>query len=146
MLTLIPEKIDFYISCVDLEVIYTENNTILKIEGQNFENYGQNTDLFSQISICFERVAEVKCVTLNFFECHYNTHRIIHWAENEETLSFWQQNGYHPDAKFYEIQNSDYLQSKKTLYDPKNRLNLKHFLVIGYDSYVEIVASGYKII
>lgn len=146
MLTLIPEKIDFYISCVDLEVIYTENNTILKIEGQNFENYSQNTAVFSEISICFECVAEVKCVSLNFFEHHYNAYHIIHWAESEETILFWQKNGYHPDAKFYEIQNSAYLQNQISLYDPKNCLKLKHFLVIGYDSYVEIIASGYKIL
>ena len=39
------------------------------------------------------------------------------------------------------MENSQYLQERKKLYDPRNRVNLKHYIITGYDGYVELVAS-----
>lgn len=48
-------------------------------------------------------------------------------------------------AQFYQVLNSDFLENKKGLFDPNDRLDLKHYLIIGYDSYLEVIASMYEI-
>ncbi|MCP1359037.1 hypothetical protein [Aneurinibacillus migulanus] len=52
---------------------------------------------------------------------------------------------YHPDSGFYEVIDSKHLQENIKRYDPRNRLNLKHYIVKGYDSYIELIASTYSV-
>lgn len=144
MICLTPEKIDFKISCVDLKLIYTEQQTILNIEGYTLDDYLIG-DVFSTLTLIFDIVAEVKCTTMNFFETHHNDISVIELADNQDDVAFWKEKGYHPDSGFYQLSHSDYLEAKRHLYDPKAQLDLKHFLVVGYDSYVEIIASTFKI-
>lgn len=47
-------------------------------------------------------------------------------------------------AGFYRIDNQE-IQNLQ-LYDPNNRLNLKNYIVEGYDSHLNIVASRFEII
>lgn len=144
MIILTPEKIDFKISCVDLELIYTEQQTTLKVEGYTLDEYLIG-DIFSELNLIFKIVAEVKCTTMNFFETHYKDISLIDPTGNQDKITFWKEKGYHPNSGFYQVSNSEYLETKRNLYDPNNKLDLKHFLIVGYDSYVEIIASQFKI-
>ncbi|MCY1660179.1 hypothetical protein [Chryseobacterium sp. SL1] len=143
MITLIPEKIDFQISTTDVELIYTETKSKINIEGQTLEQY-LDGKFYSELKITFEKVAEVKCTTLNFYEFNYNNYEIFNINEDLEKVEFWRKNNYNPDSGFYQIDNSEWLKTKSNIYDPKNRLNLKHFLIVGYDSYIELLASKYE--
>lgn len=60
-------------------------------------------------------------------------------------LNFWEHNygdfevsnNYTKNGFFY-VQNSTWNIKQ---YDPLNRLNLDHFLIVGYDSYLEVLAN-----
>lgn len=122
-MVLVPEKVDFTIATTDVEVVYTERNGVrLSVEVQIAEG------VYKKVDFLFTTVAQVKCTTLNFFEHHYNEFTI-------EGTS---------DTLFYQITNSPELRAKAPLFDPTGSLALKHYLLIGYDSYIEIIASGYK--
>jgi hypothetical protein len=43
------------------------------------------------------------------------------------------------------VVNSTYLQENVKKYDPKNRLGLRHYMITGYDGYVELIASTYSV-
>jgi hypothetical protein len=142
MLTLIPEKVDFQISTTDVEVVYAERKTVVKVEGLKLENYLAG-DKYSNIEISFARVAELKCTTLNFFESNYDEYQILNADKGSNKVEFWEKYQYNPDSGFYQVADSEWLKSKTKLYDPQNNLNLKHFLLVGYDSYVELLAADY---
>lgn len=92
MICLTPEKIDFKISCVDLKLIYTEQQTILNIEGYTLDGYLIG-DVFSTLTLIFDIVAEVKCTTMNFFETHHNDISVIELADNQDDVAFWKEKG-----------------------------------------------------
>ncbi|MBF6653982.1 hypothetical protein C3B47_14075 [Flavobacterium columnare] len=142
MITLIPEEVNFKISTTDILVKYVERDvTEISIDVLTLKNFFQN--LYTEYTIQFKDVAEVKCISLNFFEHNYDNHTIFKIDETKSDIDFWKEFGYSPDSGFYQIDNSEYLKERKNIYDPKNRLNLKHYLVIGNDSYIEVLASSY---
>ncbi|AFI88284.1 hypothetical protein EXT68_22640 [Pectobacterium parmentieri] len=139
---LVSEKVDFRISTTDLEAIYTESNGVkLRIDVQKIDDF--KNDTYREVELHFLTVAELKCITLNFFDFNYDNFKIQ--DEVDDTINHWQENGVNPNPHFYQIINSDILKSRRIIYDPKNRLNLKHYLIIGCDSYVEVIASKYEI-
>ncbi|MGO4528917.1 hypothetical protein AB4Z30_07535 [Paenibacillus sp. 2TAF8] len=141
-IVLMPEKVDFRISTTDLKAIYTESGGVtLRIDVQTREDVP--LDQYQEAEFTFSTVAELRCVTLNFFELHAGQVEGIPLAE--DTLHFWETNGYHPDPGFYQVMNSPILDKKRAFFDPRNRLDLKHYLVAGYDSYVEVIASSYQV-
>ncbi|MEN7550090.1 hypothetical protein AAG747_19370 [Rapidithrix thailandica] len=146
MKILIPEEVDFKISTTDLFVEYKERNSAkIKLESFLLEDFKQK-EKRTTIQIEFKLVAELKCISLNFQESNYENFEIL--DINEENVSeyeFWVINGYHPSSGFYQIDDSHWLKESKERYDPRNRLNLKHYLIEGYDSYVELLASNYVI-
>ncbi|GEM59300.1 hypothetical protein B0A78_03905 [Flavobacterium columnare NBRC 100251 = ATCC 23463] len=143
MYKLISEKVDFQISCTDIELIYTETKSKVNVEGQTLKQY-LDGETYSNIKIIFEKVAEVKCTTLNFYEFNYNEFEILKDDYDIEKVEYWKINNHNPDSGFYRVENSEWLQTKYKLYDPTGNLNLKHYLIIGYDSYIEILASRYN--
>lgn len=146
MIILIPEEVNFKISTTDLFLEYKERDiTKVKFEAFLLENFKERKN-YSSIQIEFKLVAELKCISLNFQESNYNNFEIFNI--NDDALTeheFWIINGYHPCAGFYQIDNSQWLNDCKAKYDPRNRLNLKHFLIEGNDSYIELLASDYVI-
>lgn len=142
MLTLIPEEVNFQISTTDVETVYTERESVIKLEGLKLENYIEGNK-YSNIKITFTRVAELRCITLNFFEFNYNKYQIFNIEEGLNKFEFWEKYNFNPESGFYQVDASEWLIEKIKLYDPKNDLKLKHFLIIGYDSYIELLASNY---
>ncbi|WP_109077559.1 hypothetical protein [Aggregatibacter kilianii] len=143
VIKLVPEKVDFLVSTTDLKVIYTESNGVkLYVDVQTYDDFEVNN--YRKLEVHFSVVAEVKCTTLNFFENHYNDFQIENFNERVREIDFWKENKYHPDPLFYQVADSGVLNKKGKIFDPNNKLGLKHYLIIGYDSYVEVIASRYQ--
>ncbi|HEK1092659.1 hypothetical protein ACTXA3_17030 [Proteus mirabilis] len=142
-LQLVPEKLMFKISTTDLKVIYTESGGVkLKIDIQYIDDF--KNDIYREIEIHFLMVAELRCVSMNFFDVNSDNYSIVNQNIITNTINFWEENGYHPDSGVYQIMNSGILKHKKALYDPLNRFHLKHYLITGNDSYIEIISSKYE--
>ncbi|MFD1886043.1 hypothetical protein [Paenibacillus wenxiniae] len=140
MLKLVPEKVNFYISTTDLTAMYTESSGVtVTLDVQTIEDWQQ--EQYRELALVFQPVAELRCVTLNLFEHVEHTIELADGADEVE--AFWKQYGYHPDPGLYEVQASEWLSAKQQQYDPKKRLQLKHYVIAGYDSHIEIIASGY---
>jgi hypothetical protein len=137
---LTPEKVGFRISTTDLEAVYTESSGVkLRLDAQRIDDV--KSEVYREVELTFLVVAELRFITLNFFDNHYDSFEIKGDIDNE--MVFWEKNGYHPNPQFYQVVNSDILENKRKLFDPNGRLDLKHYLVIGYDSYIEVIASKY---
>ncbi|GGH66189.1 hypothetical protein GCM10008014_46330 [Paenibacillus silvae] len=138
---LMPEKVDFRVSTTDLKATYTESGgATLHIDVQT--RVDLPLDQYREVELTFGTVAEMRCITINFFDLH--AEQVAGIPYSEDILSFWETNGYPPDPGFYQVMNSPILDQKGKLFDPRNRLDLKHYLVVGYDSYVEVIASSYQ--
>ncbi|MDN2487021.1 hypothetical protein MML63_15420 [Kosakonia sacchari] len=138
---LAPEQLNFRISSTDLEVIYTESNGVkLTVEAQSLDDFRH--DKYHEVTFNFSNVAEVKCISLNFSEFNCDEYEIS--LKIDDPLTYWEQTGINPEPGVYCITNSELLRNKGLVYDPNNRLNLKHYLIMGYDSYAEIIASKYE--
>ena len=145
MLELGPEKVNFKISTTDLAVSYSERaEAKIVVDVLTQENY-LDRQVYLPVSIIFSTVAELICTSLNFHEYKYGQYHIIKPEESENEFEFWQRHNYHPNSGFYRYYDSTKLEELQPAYDPRNRLNLKHYLVIGNDSYLEVVASSYGI-
>lgn len=140
MMILIPEKVSFQISSTDLEVVYRERDSLkVKLSIQDLD--GVINRKYKELVFIFKHVADVRCVSLNFFEFNYDDFSIE--GEVSNLIDSWSESGYNPDPYFYQVSNSHLLKDRSKLYDPSNSYNLKHYLIVGNDSYIEIVASGY---
>ncbi|WP_018887434.1 hypothetical protein [Paenibacillus massiliensis] len=141
MLNLVSEPIGFIISTTDVEVVYTEHGgATIRLDAQKSDIQPANalsTDIrpiepmeYEELEIYFPIVAEVNCISLNFYEAHHGEFEILDGQG---------MNG------FYAVPDSQHLQQRQPLYDPRNRLNLRHYLITGNDSYIELIASDYSI-
>jgi len=125
------------------KVIYTESDGVkIYVDVQKYEDIERNN--YRKREICFNTVAKIRCINLNFFEYNYNNFNIENVDRDINYLDFWKENSYHPDSLFYQVINSEILSEKKKQFDPNNKLDLKHYLIVGYVGYVEIVASKYQ--
>ncbi|HEK1687759.1 TPA: hypothetical protein SMR42_004155 [Pseudomonas putida] len=141
MIKLAPQKVDFVINTTQLNANYDETgSTLIRVEAQRLEHIEKDT--YAMATLVFERVAEIRCITLNFFEREYQNYAIL--GSQGDELETWRETGLHPDPKFYEVVESALLAEKNSLYDPANFLSLKHYIVAGYDSYIEIIAGSYQ--
>lgn len=141
MLELTPEELEFTIDTTFLTATYNEAGDVrLEIEAQRLDDHKNGTH--SITTLAFENVAELRCITLNFYESNHLKYQIPGIKDDE--LEYWKKTGTHPDPKFYQVTNSDWLMEKRAIYDPANFLELRHYLVAGYDSYVELLASRYR--
>ncbi|MBJ9975581.1 hypothetical protein IAE35_07250 [Pseudomonas sp. S75] len=140
MIKLSPEKTEFVISTTSLSAHYDESgNVLLAVDTQRLENHDNGTYVKTHLN--FRNVAELRCITLNFYESHHRNHE-IHGADQGDLLH-WKNTGHHPDPKIYQVLDSAWLIEKTPIYDPARFLKLKHYLIAGYDSYVELLAGSY---
>jgi hypothetical protein len=65
---------------------------------------------------------------MNFWEANYDNFEIIHESRIK--------------PRFYYVLNSSW---NKNEFDPLKRFDLVHFLLIGYDSYLELLANRHFI-
>ncbi|EHR8836952.1 hypothetical protein ABJ851_002086 [Shigella flexneri] len=130
MFILESQSIGCRISTTYLSLKYTESDGV-SIIVDAMELTPHSKDYF-QVELIFNIVAELKCVTLNFYEANYKNISI----NNIDDVSL--------DSGIYEVTNSVLLKEKEKLYDPKNRFILKHYIITGYDSYIEILAAGFS--
>jgi hypothetical protein len=133
-LELIPEQVDFIISTTYTEVRYTENKGVMvRLDTQRIGH-----DTYDATWIEFDVVAEVKCTTLNFYELYHNSFSI------KGDQKPWEQYGNNAFNGFYVVNNSTLLSNVNAVYDPKNRFDLKHYLITGNDSFIELIAGDYS--
>jgi hypothetical protein len=102
-----------------------------------------------EITIRFSSFAEVKFKNLNFEEHNYAEYLIASLAgetiqdgtghDNNKLREFWLEHGICPDPGFYIVENSTWFEEKQAFSDLKSN-GFKHFLITGYESYVEILA------
>ena len=124
MTKLIPENFDFAVS-FPLSVEFCEPESARVIVPVDLKGSNES----SQIAINFQTVAEVRCISANYFELNYKNFEI---SEGDG----W---------GFYRVAESPWLKNVEQDYDPKHRLGLIHFLIAGTYSYVEILAAGYDL-
>jgi len=122
MLNLVAIDFGYKISTTDLQLIYTESGGV-KIEVGAIPL--TSSDECRNIEIAFSLVAEAKCVTMNFYESNYS---LI-----DRTLKA---------IGFYEVENSQHLQENINIYDTQKRYDFRHYIIAGYDGYVELIASS----
>ncbi|WP_042474023.1 hypothetical protein [Bacillus ndiopicus] len=143
MFTLKPVNFIFKISTTDLELVYIESGDVrIEVGAIPLKSIDKKC---VNIEIIFSIAAEVKCIKLKFDESNYNNFYISEKLPIENHLENDEEKLYHPDSGFYEVIDSEYLQRNIKRYDPRNRLNLKHYIVKGYDSYIELIASTYTV-
>ena len=126
MLNLVPIDFGYKISTTDLQLIYTESGGV-KIEVgaisiERPEHKGKR--LCQNIELVFLVVAEARCITMPFYEYNYSL------IDRKLKLT-----------GFYEVGNSQYVLEKDE-YDPRKQLDLRHYIIAGYDGYVELIASS----
>jgi hypothetical protein len=79
---------------------------------------------YQTAEITFSFLSKIEFTMLNFWESNYEDYEII----DEENI----------EPGFYQVLNSPW---NKDEFDPLKRFNLVHFLLIGYDSYLELLAN-----
>lgn len=144
MILLEPEKINFKISTTGLAVSYDEScEAKVEVNCLILEDFSSRTP--RRISIIFELVAEITCISLNFYEANHENYEILMACSPDQEIEFWEKNNFHPDSGLYQFEDLDNQNNKMQMYDPLGRINLKSFILIGNDSYVAVVARGYRI-
>lgn len=64
------------------------------------------------------------------------------FAYLERNRALWLQTGICPNPRAYEVANSPWLKE----YGLANGPVWKHYLILGHDAYVEVIAKGYEVI
>ncbi|CAA0145318.1 conserved hypothetical protein [Tenacibaculum maritimum] len=102
------------------------------------EDYDTIETIVKQIHLIFNIYAELKFYMVDFFEFNYN--KFVIQSGDKSNVSFlnekWIKEDIYLEPYFYEVLNSS-VNFKS--YDSSGKHNLKHYLIIGYDSYVEVV-------
>ena len=129
MYKLISCRDDFKVNTVDMNISHSERSSLsvfldISYPSNNFKDY-------IPVSITFEIVAKFEYTELNF------------WEHNQENYQIYNPDNYFLEfSNFYMIENSKW-ESFLKIADKKNRFNLTHFIIMGYDSYLEILAKDY---
>lgn len=87
----------------------------------------ENNDSEHMVEIVFKNVAKLNIISLNLYD--YIKPSKINFDEN---------------SGFFMVSNSDPKNWQK--FDPGNRLNLKNYIINGYDSHLNILSSHFDII
>lgn len=137
-----PEPVPFNISTIDMKVQYQTAQATVRLEVLR-DAIAHVQPKYCMTELVFETVAEVCCISMNFFESNYTNSEVIDIKGGLSKEVFWQTHGYCADSGLYQVINSSLLEQKRKVYDPSNSLSLEHYLIVGYDCYVEIVARRY---
>jgi hypothetical protein len=100
-----------------------------------------------KLAITFEPFAEFRYYNFNFWESNYNEFLVQSpdgvfledTADWEPYKHLFPETGICPDPYFYEVQNTDWFNEKG--YQRLINKGFKHFLLVGYDSYLEVLAK-----
>jgi hypothetical protein len=136
----IQERENLRVRC---QVDLLTEESIGKILRSDFSE-GIKTDV-KNLEISFPVFAEVRFRMLNFWEFKYGDFEIVSendelkLSNNREVFKFWAENSIHPDPGFYLVENSVWVEELD--YGNIKSLNLKHYLITGYDSYLEVLAQ-----
>lgn len=128
------EPIDFEIDTLSVDVFIQELEKLkLIVEARAIsDKYSRDDDLQRfLVEFFFNTVGEVKCISGDYSELNYGEFEVINTG------------GVLIDNSFYCIEGSERLRDKNHKYDPLNRLNLKHYVIIGQYNYVEVLAASY---
>jgi hypothetical protein len=129
---LINENTGFLISTTGVEATYSDDGKLLVSLCARKENDEKNYFL---LNVEFYNVAEISCKSINFYESNYENYTILSNSKQDNINT----------SGFYIIKESERLKVASNMYDPRKRLNLKHYLLTGTDSYLEVIASSYSI-
>ena len=119
-----PATSDFLVETTDLRFCVNERSGLsltVEVIKNNFER--EDPSAVSTLEVVFPLFAKLEYTMMNFWEQNYNNFEI-----NSDYIK----------AGFFYVKNSNW---NKIQYDPLNRFNLNHFLIVGYDSYLEILAN-----
>jgi len=105
-------------------------------------------DSEKKLTISFESFAAIRFFNFNFGEHNYNEYLIQSpegifledTADWEPYLPLFHEKGICPNPYFYEVQNTDWFNEKE-VFQPLAKRGFKHFLLVGYDSYLEVLAK-----
>jgi hypothetical protein len=126
----------------------------INIEGSEQATLTVNTivtladDSEKKLTISFESFAACRFFNFNFGEHNYNEF-LVQSPEGEfvEDTADWgpylplfREKGICPNPYFYEVQNTDWFNEKE-VFQPLAKRGFKHFLLVGYDSYLEVLAK-----
>lgn len=136
-LNLIPVRVgwkagSYGISQHSAEADVLELKTVVK------ENDGAEKEL----KIRFPSFAEVRFYNFNFGEHHYNGF-VIQGPSGEFMEDTFDWSGFAPSANpgFYEVNKSAWFQ-ERDMYVSLAAKGYKHYILVGADSYVEVLATG----
>ncbi len=120
------EQAEFTFASTGLESAYSDDGqATVRLTARRASEPGK----LHRVELRFSVVAELACRTVNF-------HESLHGE-----LQIQDAGGRH--SGFYRVVDSQRLAAVRDGYDPRNRFDLKHYIVVGGDGYVELIASGY---
>lgn len=144
MILLQPERIAIKIATTDVAVTYSERGgAVIEVGALTVDGYA--TDRREAFRVVFDVVAELRCISLNFYESNHGEYEVLDVRDLEDVEAFWRETGFHPDPGLYQFEDLDEPNRRMGLYDPLRRLGLRSFLLVGNDSYIQVVAQGYRI-
>lgn len=108
-----------------------------------------NDGVEERIAIRFATFAACRFFNFNFEEQHYDAFLIkapsgvfvadtYDW-KNEEP--FYRETGICPNSGFYEVENTGWFE-ERSIYTKLKEKGFKHYILLGYDSYLEILANS----
>lgn len=150
MILLQPERIAIKIATTDVAVTYSERGgAVIEVGALTVDGYA--TDRREAFRVVFDVVAELRCISLNFYESNHGEYEVLDaqalekLEDLDDVEAVWRETGFHPDPGLYQFEDLDEPNRRMNLYDPLRRLGLRSFLLVGNDSYVQVVAQGYRI-
>ena len=144
MILLQPERIGIKIATTDVAVSYSERGgAVIEVAALTVD--GHVTDRRETFRVVFDVVAELRCISLNFYESNHGEYEVLDVRALDDLEASWRETGCHPDPGLYQFEDLDEPNRRMDLYDPSGRLGLRSFLLVGNDSYVQVVAQGYRI-
>lgn len=136
-LNLIPVRVGWKAGAYGISTNTAEAD-VLELKTVVKENDGTEKEL----KIRFPQFAEVRFYNFNFGEHHYNGF-VIQGPSGEYMEDTFDWSGFAPSANpnFYEVANSAWFQEREK-YVPLAAKGYRHYLLVGNDSYVEVLAAG----
>jgi|GEM_PF-6774614 hypothetical protein len=139
---------------IPLQVNWKAGRYGIHIEGQEAATLRVSTmvtlsdDSKKRLTIQFESFAACRFLNFNFGDQHYNEY-LIRSPDNmflEDTADWepychlFREKGICPNPYFYIVENTSWFREKQ-VYQRLPKRGFKHFLLVGYDSYLEVLAK-----
>src|SRR5687768_2365953 len=104
MILLQPEKINIKIRTADMFVTYSERGvSTIEVDALTVENFAVSQ--YEAYRISFNVVAELRCVSLNFYETNHGEYEILDVCSPDQIEKFWIENSFHPDPGLYQFED-----------------------------------------